>query len=233
MDWPRDWSPYTRAAVVAVVLAALSWGGWLLYDAGYFARDTLTALALDAGPWAWALLAGALFLAVVVGPIPTVPITIACGLILGPVAGFALAWASALTGAAASFWLARLAGRPLVERLAGQPIAFYPGRSERMLFWIVLGCRLVPVISFALVSYGAGLTPMTARAFLLATGVGMIPMTALFIAVGAAATVDPLWAALGGLLAVAIVVGAPWLIDRYDLFGLRAVLRGEPANPVE
>lgn len=214
-----------RVAGVVVILGIMAGVGWLLYDAGHLSRAGLIALAEDQGALAPFILMGAMILAVIVGPIPTVPITIASGLLFGPLVGFAYAWGGAIIGAAASFWLARLAGRPLIERLAGGHVAFCPRCSDRLLFWIVFGCRLLPVISFALVSYGAGLTAMTLRAFLIATGLGMIPMTALFIAVGTSLAVEPVWAAVGGVIAVAAVVAAPWLVERFNPFGLRDLLR--------
>ncbi len=214
-----------RVASVLLILGFMAWAGWVLHDAGHLSRAGLIALAEDRGAFAPVILVGAMILAVIVGPIPTVPISIASGLLFGPVAGFAYAWAGAMIGAGASFWLARLAGRPLIERLAGSHVAFCPYCSDRLLFWIVFGCRLLPVISFALVSYGAGLTAMTTRAFLIATGLGMIPMTALYIAVGTSLAIDPVWAAVGGAIAVAFVLAAPWLVERFNPFGLRDLLR--------
>lgn len=214
-----------RVASVLLILGFMAWAGWVLHDAGHLSRAGLIALAEDRGAFAPVILVGAMILAVIVGPIPTVPISIASGLLFGPVAGFVYAWAGAMIGAGASFWLARLAGRPLIERLAGSHVAFCPYCSDRLLFWIVFGCRLLPVISFALVSYGAGLTAMTTRAFLIATGLGMIPMTALYIAVGTSLAIDPVWAAVGGAIAVAFVLAAPWLVERFNPFGLRDLLR--------
>lgn len=85
-------------------------------------------------------------------------------------------------------------------------------------------CRLIPVVSFALVSYAAGLTAMSTRAFLLASAIGMTPMTAVYVTVGATLTVDPLWAGVGGALALLLVLGLPWLVERFDPFGIMQLL---------
>lgn len=214
----------TRTVAVFVVLLLLGWLGWELYSAGYLARDRLITLAGDSGAWAPLLIMGALVLAVVIGPIPTIPITVASGVLFGPWLGFAYAVIGALVGAAASFWIARLAGRPLVERLLRGHIAFCAQCSDQLLFWVVLACRLVPVISFAFVSYGAGLTAMTARAYLLATTIGMIPMTALYVALGSTLAIDRYWAAAGGLIAVALVLALPWIVERFDPLGVKRLL---------
>ena len=214
----------SRVAAAVVILATLGWAGWELYSAGCLAREELVALARESGPAAPLIVMGALTLAVVIGPIPTIPISVASGVLFGPTAGFAYAMIGALAGAAISFWLARLAGRPLVARLFGGHIALCPRCSDRLLFWTVVLCRLLPVISFAFVSYGAGLTAMTTRAFLLATAIGMIPMTALYVAVGATLTVDPLWTAIGGAIAVAAVLALPRLVERFNPFGIVQLL---------
>lgn len=216
---------YLRAAIVVLVLALASWFGWGLYEAGHLTRAGMIALAEDQGAGAPLILMAAMVLAVVVGPVPTVPISMASGLLFGPVAGFGYALLGALIGAATSFWLARLAGQPLIARLSGRHLVFCPQCSDRFLFWVVLGCRLVPFVSFALVSYAAGLTAMTTRAFLLATALGMVPMTALYIAVGASLAIDPYWAAAGGVAAILLALLVPRLVERYNPFGLGDALR--------
>lgn len=229
VDW-RTANPYLRIAIAVALLAVASAAAWLMYDAGYFDRKTLAAVAEAQGYWAIGTLIGAMILAVVVGPIPTIPITMASGLVFGPLAGFAIAWAGAMLGATASFWIARGAGQPLVERLAGRPVALCPNCSQLLLFWVVVGCRLFPFISFALVSYSAGLTAMTTFAFLLATGLGMAPMTLLFVTLGASVAIDPLWAAIATATAVGLVALIPWAIERWNPFGLRDIFRQSRAD---
>lgn len=48
---------------------------------------------------------------------------------------------------------------------------------ERHLFYVILLARLLPVFSFGIISYGAGLTRISPRYFALATLLGMIPPT--------------------------------------------------------
>ncbi|MDZ7829501.1 MAG: hypothetical protein U5K33_08465 [Halofilum sp. (in: g-proteobacteria)] len=86
-------------------------------------RGHLLALGERFGPLGPLIIAGALVLAVVVGPIPTIPVTIASGILYGPVAGFFWAMIGSLIGAAFAFAIARLAGRPFVERFTGGHIA--------------------------------------------------------------------------------------------------------------
>ena len=215
---------------LAVLIAAAS-TGWWLYDAGYLEREGLVEWARDSGMRAPLIVMAAMVLAVVVGPIPTVPISVASGLLFGPVLGFAYAMTGALAGAAASFWIARLAGRPVMERWLGGHALFCRECSDRMLFWVVLGTRLVPVISFALVSYAAGLTAMSTRAFLVATAIGMVPMTFVYVAIGAQITVNVWWATGGSAVALALLLILPRLVERYDPFGLRRYFTHDSGEP--
>ncbi|TVS17777.1 MAG: hypothetical protein EA417_05460 [Gammaproteobacteria bacterium] len=82
-----------------------------------------------------------------------------------------------------------------------------------VLWWFDTGQLLQPQ-ALAEELRGAGLTAMSARAFLLATAIGMVPMTALFVVAGMTLTIDPYWAALGGVLLVVLLLGIPRLIER-------------------
>lgn len=212
---------YWRAGILIALAAAILWLGWEIHGAGHLSRARLVALADDAGALAPLLVGGAMVLAVIVGPIPTVPISIAAGALFGPVGGMACAMTGALAGAIGSFWIARLAGRPLAERLLGGHITFCARCSDRMLFWSVLLARLIPVVSFALVSYAAGLTAMTTRAFTLATTIGMLPMTFVYVALGTSVTAAPAWMLPASAAALLVLLALPWAVERYNPWRLR------------
>lgn len=223
--------------VVLGLLVAAAWSGWLLYDNGHLSRAGLIALAERGGSWAPLILIGSMILAVVVGPIPTVPVSVASGILFGPVAGFVYAMAGALLGAAASFWIARLLGHPVMRRFFRGHVAFCPACSSRLLFVVILVARLLPVVSFAFVSYGAGLTAIRTAPFLLATAIGMIPMTALYVAAGASFTASPGVAVIASVAVVLLIVLAPLLVERFDPLGIRTWLartaHGDPQSPTD
>jgi uncharacterized membrane protein YdjX (TVP38/TMEM64 family) len=214
-----------RFAAVVLILILAGILGWLLYAQGILQHDVLTSWVEAAGFWAPLVIIIPMIVAVIIAPIPTVPISVAAGIAFGPVPGFFYAMLGGMIGAAASFWIARQAGRPLVERILRGHVAFCRQCSDRMLFWVVLGARLIPVVSFALVSYASGFTAMSMRAFLLATGLGMIPMTLLYVVVGANLIVGPWLAVTGGLLAIAMIFLFPRLAEHYNLFHLQDVIR--------
>ena len=91
-----------------------------------------------------------------------------------------LSWVSSLAGASTCFYIARILGRDVAQRLVSkggleQVDKFFAKYGKNA----VMICRLFPIISFDYVSYAAGLTPMKYWEFALATGIGQIP--AIFI----------------------------------------------------
>jgi len=116
-------------------------------------------------------------LAIVVSPIPSLPLDILAGQLFGPLLGTLYAAAGALLGAMASFLIARALGRELIARFLGGHINFCRRCSNRLLTKLVFVSRLVPFVSFDVVSYGAGLTAMSPGRFGIATFLGMLPLT--------------------------------------------------------
>jgi uncharacterized membrane protein YdjX (TVP38/TMEM64 family) len=112
--------------------------------------------------------------AVVISPIPSLPLNIAAGAFFGPFAGTLYSALGALGGAVLSFMIARLLGRELIERFASGHINFCSACSDKLLTKIVFFSRLLPFFSFDVISYGAGLTKITLKKFALATFFGMV-----------------------------------------------------------
>lgn len=150
-------------------------------------------------------------LAVVVGPLPTLPVSAASGLVFGLWAGAAIAVLGASLGAALAFGISRLLGRDLTRQKLPDNMLFAPEAPQAVLFWGILVTRLVPVFSFALVSYAAGLTAVTLGRFLLATIIGMLPMTLVFVGLGQGFQIHP----LASLTAAALLLTAMTLAPYY------------------
>lgn len=175
----------------------------------------IEAAIRDLGPWAAAGSIGAMVLHSFV-PLPAEVIAVANGMVFGPLLGIALTWAGAMAGAVVAFGLARRFGRPLVVRVV-------PARHwHRIDGWTatesagaLLLARLVPVISFNLINYAAGLTGVRFGTFLWTTGLGILPVTILCVVAGEVLIAAPAWA----WLAVAAVLAAVWL-------GARRLRRG-------
>lgn len=121
----------------------------------------------------------------VAAPLPAFLITFANANLFGWWQGAILSWVSAMAGAAVCYGIAHILGRDAVEKLTSktglrQIDAFFEkyGRLS------ILIARLLPFISFDIVSYAAGLTSMSFGSFILATGLGQLPATIIYSYVG-------------------------------------------------
>lgn len=121
----------------------------------------------------------------VAAPLPAFLITFANANLFGWWKGAILSWSSAMAGAAVCFFIARILGRDVVEKLTSKAglrqIDEFFEKHGRM---SVLIARLLPFISFDIVSYAAGLTSMSFGGFFVATGIGQLPATIIYSYVG-------------------------------------------------
>ncbi len=178
-----------------------------------------------AGPLAPLALIGLMTAAVVISPIPSLPLDLAAGAYFGPFLGGLYALAGALLGAMISFGIARLLGRRLVERFLSGHVNFCAECSDKVLTKVVFLSRLLPIVSFDVVSYGAGLTRMSASRFALATGAGMIPATFAYTYFGSAVTVGPRVALAAGAGMVLLFFLLPRWLEKYDPWGMSRFFR--------
>jgi uncharacterized membrane protein YdjX (TVP38/TMEM64 family) len=159
--------------------------------------------------------------AVIVSPIPSVPLDVAAGIFFGPLMGTVYSAIGALGGAVISFLIARFLGREVIERFLGGHINFCQRCSDRLLMKVIVLSRLLPIVSFDVVSYGAGLTKMSLKTFSVATFLGMLPLTFVYNYFGSVVTVGRGLALMLGLIMVFFFFAFPVLIERYDLFSMR------------
>ncbi len=127
----------------------------------------------------------------VLAPLPAFLITFANAALFGWVYGAALSWASAMVGALLCFYIAKFLGRDVVEKLTSKmALESVDAFFQKHGVYAILIARLLPFISFDVVSYAAGLTSMKLRSFLLATGVGQLPATLVYSYAGEMLTGD-------------------------------------------
>lgn len=200
------------AVALLLLLASGALALWLLPPAWVTDLDNTVegTVALIRSWGAWGVLGSiGLMVAHSFLPFPAEIVTIANGMVYGPVWGTVITWVGAMLGASAAFGLVRLLGRPFVQR-------FLPSRHRQQLaVWsrerggvsLLIG-RLIPLIAFNLINYAAALTEISWWTFLWATGIGILPLTILLNVLGDQMLTVPLWAWLL-LGAVGILI---WLI---------------------
>lgn len=139
-----------------------------------------------AGIGVWAYVVAPLVMAVVsVLPIPAEAPAMANGMLFGVVAGSAVTWVGALAGALLSYEIAHRWGRPVAHRFVSADMI---GRVDRTAhqagWWGLLVLRLIPVVAFTAVNWGAGLCDVPRWRFVWTTAVGILPGVILFTSSG-------------------------------------------------
>jgi uncharacterized membrane protein YdjX (TVP38/TMEM64 family) len=136
-------------------------------------------------------------------PFPAEFLTIANGMVFGPFWGVVITWIGAMLGAFASFGLTKMYGRPFVAKKVSS------SQLEKIDLWVqhlgslsLLLSRFIPLISFNLVNYGAGMTKISWWTFVWTTGIGILPMTVIMVSMGNNFNALPWWTWLILLIAI-------------------------------
>ncbi len=175
------WRHGTGAHIVTgcVIVVALATVYVVLSETGVLAflmdRAAIEARIAEFGTMGPVMVVALMTTAIVISPIPSAPIALAAGAAYGPIWGSLYVVAGAELGAIIAFAIARMAGGEVMRRWFGENLSIGLLGSQNNLMAIVFASRLLPFISFDLVSYAAGLTPLTWLRFALATLAGIIP----------------------------------------------------------
>lgn len=147
--------------------------------------ESIKQYILSFGIWAPIISFLLMLLQSVAAPLPAFLITFANAALFGWVWGAILSWSSAMAGAALCFFIAKFLGRDVVEKLTSKmAINSIDEFFDKYGKYTILVCRLLPFMSFDIVSYAAGLTSMKFMPFFIATGIGQLPATIVYSYVG-------------------------------------------------
>ena len=201
------------AAIVLAIAAAY----WLLHETGAMAilldghalRQFIMGLGM-AGPLAVVAL---MTLAILVSPIPSAPIALAAGALYGHTWGTVYIVLGAELGALAAFGLARLLGRDALQRWFGDRLPKTRLGSQGAMMAIVFVSRLLPFISFDVVSYAAGLTTLSFWRFALATLAGIVPASFLLAHYGGEMATGEVDKILFAVLALGLLTIVPLAVQ--------------------
>jgi uncharacterized membrane protein YdjX (TVP38/TMEM64 family) len=140
---------------------------------------------LSFGVWAPVVSGTLMVFQSVIAPLPAFVITFTNGLLFGAWWGTLLSWSSAMVGAAVCFYISKIYGRPVVEKLVGKKSLEYADKFfDRYGEHAILVARLLPIVSFDVISYAGGLTSMRFWPFFIATGIGQLPATIVYSYLG-------------------------------------------------
>ncbi len=171
--------------------------------------DEMREFIAQYGPWAMTVSFVLMVFQSLIAPLPAFFITLTNANLFGWWQGCILSFVSSMVGAALCFYIARVLGRDVVEKICSkgglrQIDEFFDKYGKKS----ILIARLLPFISFDYVSYAAGLTSMGFWGFFLATGVGQMPACIVYSYVGGMLTggAKLLFMGLLCLFALAILV---------------------------
>jgi uncharacterized membrane protein YdjX (TVP38/TMEM64 family) len=195
----RRFSPLRLAAIVAGITVLVAVAMFVHLPTPVQMRDW----AESVGPWfPLAFLAAHIVITIV--PVPRTALTLASGLLFGPVLGVAIAVVASTVSAIVALLLVRAAGLQLNRLVRHRAMHNVDHRLRERGWRSVLSLRLLPVIPFAPLNYAAGASGVGVVPFTLATVAGLLPGTIAVVTLGDALTdhVNPL------LYVVSVCIGA-------------------------
>jgi uncharacterized membrane protein YdjX (TVP38/TMEM64 family) len=202
-----------RIVAAGVLVLAMAGAYWFLLETGVIATitdgDALQRFIVGLGVAGPLAVIGLMTLAILVSPIPSAPIALAAGAAYGHTWGTAYIVIGAELGALGAFGIGRLLGHDALHRWFGDRLPKTRLRSQGALMAIVFASRLLPFISFDVVSYAAGLTKLTLWRFALATLAGILPASFLLAHFGGEMATGELDRILLAVLALGLVTGIP------------------------
>ena len=169
-----------RLTLFLTTLAAIGLITRQFHLARYLDQERLQSWILEygsTGPILYILVftvAPALFL-------PALPITVAGGVMFGPVWGTVYASIGSTLGAALSFLISRYFAREQVQSLLGPRLQAIDAGVERKGWLYVATTRLIPIFPYILLNYAFGLTKIRFIEYLITSWICMLPATAVYV----------------------------------------------------
>lgn len=168
-----------RLFILASVIAALV-GIYVVlsrFGAIEFLQDRAALMQWIAqlGVFGPVVIIGVMAMAIVLSPIPSAPVALAAGAAYGHVAGTVYVAIGSELGAIIAFLIGRLMGVDALKAWIGAGLFKRLLGSQNALMGIVFVSRLMPFISFDMMSYAAGATPLRFWRFAIATLAGIFP----------------------------------------------------------
>ena len=149
-------------------------------------REAVATYLDQFGVLAPLLLGIILVLQVIVAAIPGHALMVGGGYVFGFAPAFAISLVTTVLGSQLGFYLARWAGRPLVEKLAPVEVLdkwYDVSAREGLLFFMF--AFMLPIFPADVMNYIAGLSSLSARRFFFANLIGRLPGVVLMTAIGA------------------------------------------------
>jgi uncharacterized membrane protein YdjX (TVP38/TMEM64 family) len=213
-------APWKKRLLAAFLLVLCATAAVLLWKSGLVQRlsnrEQLVELLRTAGVRGPLLCIGVQFAQVVIFAIPGEITQFAAGYVFGAGPGFLYSVTGIMLGSAFNFAIARLVGRPTLERLIPRSTlekvdrALNNARGKSALFLLFL----LPGMPKDAMSYGAGLSNMRIVEFVVISGLGRSPALLASILLGSQAYRQDYTAMFITAAVVAAAIGGYYLYER-------------------
>lgn len=172
---------YGKLFALVVTLVVIGWSARHFGLLEFASPERVRALVTTARETSWAIPAFILLYAVVASfGLPGTPLTLAGGALFGAVGGTFANWMGATLGATGAFLLARALGADAVRGLLGKHASALNALGGDQAFGALIRLRLIPVVPFNALNFGAGLAGVRLGPYVASTALGIIPGTAIY-----------------------------------------------------
>jgi uncharacterized membrane protein YdjX (TVP38/TMEM64 family) len=227
--------PFRKIFYATLLIVTMAGAYFMLINSGFanlFSDlDLLVMRIRELGILGPMLVIGLMVLAIVFNPLPSAPIALAAGAVYGHVVGTIYIVTGAGVGAIIAFAIARFAGHELARKFLGENLSLGRLGSQNALTTIVFVSRLIPFMSFDLVSYAAGLTAIKLWRFALATLLGLMPVSFILAHMGS----EIVESSHGDVIVIILIIGlftlVPLLINAVQHYRHRRQLN-DPEQPL-
>lgn len=109
--------------------------------------------------------------------IPSAMLSVASGILFGPIKGFIINMIGFFISGTLAFFLSRFLGKEFVDKILKNKALNMNNNMEKKGFKILFLLRLPPVLPYDPLSYTCGLTKINYKAFIMASLLGVVPET--------------------------------------------------------
>jgi uncharacterized membrane protein YdjX (TVP38/TMEM64 family) len=192
---------------------------------GIFDPEAIKVFAQESGPWAPLVLMTLVVIGSISLTIPSTPAMIILGSLYGPWLGALYSFIAVLIAASIAFAAARYF-RKYILWILGQHADILVRFQKKYVASVIFWTRAIPLFSFEIISYAAGLTGITYRAYILATAIGIIPPILLYTTTGDVLLQTGGWILpiVMAVVMISIIFLIPFIIERYNPFGWKEKL---------
>lgn len=219
-----------KLSIILLVLGAAVLLTLLFRRFGVLDPEKLQIFVEGTGLWAPVVLIALIAWGTVSLTIPSTPAILIAGALYGPLFGSLYAFIGVLIGATLAFFVARYF-RKFILGWLGSHADILVRFQHRYVAWMIFFTRAVPVFSFEVISYAAGLTGISYGAYILATALGVLPI--LFVYTTSAGFLlehsGEFFPIVMAVLMILMVFIVPLAIEHYNPWGWKEKLLNQKA----